>query len=108
MHSKKQHLQNVEFFENDKRQKESQTTKRSRTPLDSKVVMMMRENHMKQKELQTSHEGKAVVPDEDVENEQVSERWSHLWVPNYKPNSAYFSHWDSVKEITQEETEGWL
>jgi len=105
MHSKKQHLRSVEFFENGKRQKERKTAKQSRTPLD---LMMIRENHSKQKDLHTSLLGKAEVADEDGENKQLSKRWSHLWVPNYKPDIGYFSQWDNVKEITQEDMEGWL
>jgi len=88
-------------------QKKSQIAKRSKNLLDSKNTMRMGDKYSKHKVLQVNLAEKAVVPDEDIEDKQLTKRWDHLWVPNYKPDSGYFSQWDSVKEITQDETEGW-
>jgi len=101
MHAKKQHSQNVEFFENDIRQKENQAARRSRTLPHSKILMRMRD---KQNGVQINHAEIVMVKGED---EHQSTRWSHLWVPNYKPDSGYFFKWDSVKEITQDELDMW-
>jgi len=104
MHAKKEHSQNVEFFENGIRQKKSQAAKRSRTSPDSKILRRENNQCFQKNGVEINHAGKAIVTGED--NHQ-SKRWAHLWVPNYKPDSGYFSEWDSVKEITQEELEGW-
>jgi len=38
-------------------------------------------------------------------NKQPNNKWSHLWVPNYRPGLSSFSHWDSMEEITQDDVE---
>ena len=86
-------------------QKKSQVAKRSKNLLAKKNSMQMCNKYSQQQGLQVSLTEKVVVTDED--DEQLSDRWDHLWVPNYKPDSGYLSYWDIVEEITQEETEGW-
>jgi len=46
-----------------------------------------------------------VLNDEDDGGKQSNNKWSHLWVPNYRPGLSSFSHWDSVEEITQADME---
>jgi len=105
MHAKKQNLQKAKYIKNGVQQKKSQVAKRSKNLLAKKKSMRMCDKYSPQQGLQVSLTEKVVVTDED--DKQLSDRWDHLWVPNYKPDSGYFSYWDIVEEITQEETEGW-
>ena len=56
------------------------------------------ENKSKQKALHINHDTRVVVTDEDGEDKHPGERWSHLWVPNYRPDIGYFSQWDTIKK----------
>lgn len=50
-------------------------------------------------------EGNDLVTDDDDGDMHPSNKWSHLWVPNYRPGLAVFTQWDSVEEITQDDVE---
>jgi len=51
------------------------------------------------------HEGNDLVTYEDDGDTPSNNKWSHLWVPNYRPGLTSFSQWDSVEEITQDDVE---
>jgi len=43
--------------------------------------------------------------EDDGDKRPKSNKWSHLWVPNYRPGLNSFSHWDSVEQITPDDME---
>ena len=103
----KNDLQGGVCFRNDKRHKKGQSTKCNKTSCDSKNAICIYGSLSKENELQINYDGGVVITDEDCGDKQSSEKWSYLWVPNYRPDSGYLSHWDSKKEIHQQDIDGW-
>lgn len=93
-------------FRNLKRHRQSQSIRCNKTIYDRKPAHIC-DSSSEETEIQMSYDGEVVVTDEESEDKQSSEKWSHLWVPNYRPDPGYFFYWDNMEEISQEDIEGW-
>jgi len=53
---------------------------------------------------ENDNEGNDVVTIEDGDAPSRN-KWSHLWVPNYRPPETSFYQWDTIEQISQDDVE---